>query len=76
MYVQMSKNGIDFFELTATHELRHNYVTARDRYASDQTGTSLLKQHRPDLARFATTNGVFTTGDGHKLAVNAGASAG
>ena len=52
-----------------------NVVLATGGYASDQTGTSLLSQHRPDLARFATTNGAFATGDGHKLAVGVGAQA-
>ena len=44
-------------------------------YASDYTPDSLLKQHRPDLLKYATTNNKGTTGDGHKLALGVGAHA-
>jgi len=44
-------------------------------YASDYTPDSLLKKHRPDLLKYATTNNKGTTGDGHKLALGVGAHA-
>lgn len=50
-----------------------NVLLATGGYASDYTDTSLLKQYRPDLLKYATTNNKGTTGDGHKLAMTAGA---
>jgi len=44
-------------------------------YASDYTPDSLLKKHRPDLLKYATTNNKGTTGDGPKLALGVGAQA-
>uniref|UniRef100_A0A7S4L0X3 Cytochrome b5 heme-binding domain-containing protein n=1 Tax=Guillardia theta TaxID=55529 RepID=A0A7S4L0X3_GUITH len=46
-----------------------NVIIATGGYASDYTNTSLLKQYRPDLLKYATTNNKGTTGDGHKLAM-------
>ena len=42
-------------------------------FANDRTNTSLLAKHRPDLLRFATTNGEWATGDGMKMAMAIGA---
>lgn len=36
---------------------------------------SLLTKYRPDLLEFATTNGGWATGDGHKMALALGAEA-
>ena len=41
-------------------------------FANDRTNTSLLLD-RPDLLRFATTNGEWATGDGMKMAMAIGA---
>ena len=49
-------------------------VLATGGYASDSDGkTSLLAKYRPDVIDFASTNGAFATGDGHKAALNVGA---
>ena len=53
----------------------HNVILTTGGYASDYTETSLIKAHRPDLLKYATTNGKQTTGDGHKLALAVGAAA-
>jgi len=49
-------------------------VLATGGYASDSgSETSLLAKYRPDVMSFASTNGAFATGDGHKAALNVGA---
>ena len=48
-------------------------VLATGGYANDHTNTSLLAKHRPDLLTYPTTNGVWATGDGMKLAMAIGA---
>ena len=48
-------------------------VLATGGFANDRTNTSLLVKHRPDLVAFPTTNGVWATGDGMKLAMAIGA---
>eukprot|EP00038_Savillea_parva_P021364 m.34421 g.34421 ORF g.34421 m.34421 type:complete len:1215 (+) comp5137_c0_seq2:283-3927(+) len=50
-----------------------NVVLATGGYAADVGGDSLIKRHRPELVKFQTTNGPFATGDGHKVALAAGA---
>merc|ERR1719446_1741226 len=50
-----------------------NTVLATGGFANDRTETSLLVKHRPDLLRFPTTNGVWATGDGMKMAAAVGA---
>ena len=50
-----------------------NVIVATGGFAADRTDTSLLRQYRPDLAHFATTNGKFATGDGHKMLLSSGA---
>ena len=47
-----------------------NVIIATGGFANDRTNTSLEK-YRPDLVQFATTNGKFATGDGHKMAMRA-----
>lgn len=46
-----------------------NIVIATGGYASDKTSKSLIKQFRPEIYKFATTNGPFATGDGHRIAM-------
>ena len=53
----------------------NNVVIATGGYASDYTEDSLLKKHRPDLLKYATTNTKGTTGDGHKMLEKVGAKA-
>lgn len=53
----------------------HHVLIATGGYASDYTEDSILKKHRPDLLKYATTNNKGTTGDGHKLALGVGAKA-
>ncbi|TFK25567.1 fumarate reductase [Coprinopsis marcescibilis] len=50
-------------------------VLATGGYAADFTEDSLLKKHRPEYWNLPTTNGEHCTGDGHKLAMAAGANA-
>ena len=50
-------------------------ILATGGYAADFTTDSLLKKHRPEYYDLPTTNGDHCTGDGHKLAMLAGASA-
>lgn len=42
-------------------------------YGHDYGSDSLLKKHRPDLFKYATTNGAHCTGDGIKIAIPIGA---
>ena len=49
-----------------------NVIIATGGFANDRTNTSMLEKYRPDLVQFATTNGKFATGDGHKMAMRAG----
>jgi flavocytochrome c len=50
-----------------------NVIMATGGYAADRTPeTSLLAKHRPDLLHFASTNGAFATGDGHKAVASVG----
>ncbi len=48
-------------------------VLATGGYANDRTSSSLLERFRPDLVQLASTNFPGATGDGHKLAMEAGA---
>lgn len=48
-------------------------IIASGGYAADYTETSLLKQYRPDLMSYPTTNGEHCTGDGIKMAIEIGA---
>lgn len=50
-------------------------ILATGGYAADFTEDSLLKKYRPEYYNLPTTNGDHCTGDGHKLAILAGASA-
>jgi succinate dehydrogenase/fumarate reductase flavoprotein subunit len=50
-------------------------ILATGGYAADFTDDSLLRKYRPELWNLPTTNGEHSTGDGHKLAISAGASA-
>ena len=50
-------------------------ILATGGYAADFTSTSLLKKYRPELWELPTTNGEHSTGDGHKMAIEAGAAA-
>ncbi|KAH9832269.1 fumarate reductase [Rhodofomes roseus] len=50
-------------------------ILATGGYAADFTSDSLLKKYRPEFYDLPTTNGEHCTGDGHKLALQVGASA-
>ncbi|KAH6914229.1 fumarate reductase [Coprinopsis sp. MPI-PUGE-AT-0042] len=50
-------------------------ILATGGYAADFSQDSLLKKHRPEYYNLPTTNGEHCTGDGHKLAMAAGANA-
>lgn len=64
------------YELKGKKETAHGpVVLATGGYAADFTEDSLLKKHRPEYYNLPTTNGDHCTGDGHKLAMSAGANA-
>ncbi|KZP14766.1 Flavocytochrome c [Athelia psychrophila] len=68
-YEVSSKKGV-------TKEVAYGpVVLATGGYAADFTADSLLKKHRPEYYNLPTTNGDHCTGDGHKLAMLAGANA-
>jgi succinate dehydrogenase/fumarate reductase flavoprotein subunit len=76
--------GVEYAVVTAKDQetpvrngvvLGEHVLLATGGYASDYTADSLLKKHRPDLLKYATTNNKGTTGDGHKLALDVGAHA-
>ncbi|BEI93158.1 uncharacterized protein CcaverHIS019_0507860 [Cutaneotrichosporon cavernicola] len=48
-------------------------ILATGGYAADFTEDSLLKKYRPEYYDLPTTNGDHCTGDGHKMAMAAGA---
>jgi hypothetical protein len=57
------------------YELKsRNVVLSTGGFAADLDADSLIKQYRPELMKFQTTNGPFATGDGHKVAIAAGAA--
>ena len=49
-------------------------ILATGGYGADFSDDSLLKKYRPDLLYLPTTNGDHCTGDGIKLALDAGAN--
>ncbi|KAG5466699.1 hypothetical protein LSCM1_00870 [Leishmania martiniquensis] len=52
-----------------THELHARAVIlATGGFSNDHTTNSLLQQYAPQLSSFPTTNGVWATGDGVKIA--------
>ena len=76
--------GVEYKEVTAKDQdsavrtgqvMGRNVLIATGGFASDYAQDSLLRQHRPDLLKYATTNNKGTTGDGHKLALAVGAKA-
>ena len=70
--------GVEVVDLKtgAPREVRaRNVILATGGFANNKGGdSSLVAEHRPDLMAFATTNGRWATGDGHKIAEAAGAA--
>lgn len=52
----------------------NNLILATGGYSADYEADSILGKYRPDVLTYETTNGLFTTGDGHKVALAAGAA--
>ncbi|TEB37469.1 fumarate reductase [Coprinellus micaceus] len=67
--------GIEYTHNGQTSTAYGPVVLATGGYAADFTEDSLLKKHRPEYWNLPTTNGEHCTGDGHKLAMAAGANA-
>ncbi len=67
--------GVEYTQNGKTSTIHGPVILATGGYAADFTDNSLLKKYRPDLWDLPTTNGDHCTGDGQKLAINAGASA-
>ncbi|ORX94242.1 Flavocytochrome c [Basidiobolus meristosporus CBS 931.73] len=49
-------------------------ILATGGFAADFTDNSLIKQYRPEWVDLPTSNGDFSTGDGHKMAISVGGS--
>lgn len=56
-------------------QLHGPVVLATGGYAADFTDNSLLKKYRPDIYNLPTTNGDYSTGDGHKMILAIGGNA-
>ena len=67
--------GVEYVQGGKTSTALGPVILATGGYAADFTSDSLLKKYRPELWDLPTTNGEHSTGDGHKLAIYAGASA-
>jgi len=67
--------GVEYAQNGKTSTIHGPVILATGGYAADFTDNSLLRKYRPDLWDLPTTNGDHCTGDGQKLAINAGASA-
>lgn len=67
--------GVKYTYEGKEHEAYGPVILATGGYAADFTETSLLKKYRPELWELPTTNGEHSTGDGHKMAIEAGAEA-
>ena len=68
--------GVEYQLKGKTEKAYGPVILATGGYAADFTeGTSLLKKHRPEYYGLPTTNGEHSTGDGHKMAIEIGASA-
>jgi len=66
-------NGVEFVKDGKVYQEYGPVIIATGGYGADFTSNSLLMQHRPDLAHLPTTNGEHCTGDGLKMAMEAGA---
>lgn len=67
-------SGVQYQDQTSNEvksEYGVNVVLATGGFSADTQNleTSLLKQYRPDLLQFASSNGEQTTGDGQKIAL-------
>ncbi|KAK9720614.1 Osmotic growth protein [Basidiobolus ranarum] len=49
-------------------------ILATGGFAADFTDNSLIKKYRPEWVDLPTSNGDFSTGDGHKMAMSIGGS--
>ncbi|KIM77168.1 hypothetical protein PILCRDRAFT_77009 [Piloderma croceum F 1598] len=67
--------GVEYQRNGKTEAAYGPVILATGGYAADFTEDSLLKKHRPEYYNLPTTNGDHCTGDGHKLAMLAGANA-
>jgi len=67
--------GVEYESNGKTETAYGPVILATGGYAADFTENSLLKKHRPEYYDLPTTNGEHSTGDGHKMALNAGANA-
>ncbi|KIK68935.1 hypothetical protein GYMLUDRAFT_34953 [Collybiopsis luxurians FD-317 M1] len=65
--------GVEYQHNGKTETAYGPVVLATGGYAADFTADSLLKKHRPEYYNLPTTNGDHCTGDGHKMAMSAGA---
>lgn len=67
--------GVEYIQNGKTSSALGPVILATGGYAADFTDDSLLRKYRPELWDLPTTNGEHSTGDGHKIALAAGASA-
>ncbi|KIY71113.1 Flavocytochrome c [Cylindrobasidium torrendii FP15055 ss-10] len=66
--------GVEYTQGGKTQTLHGPVILATGGYAADFSEDSLLKKHRPEYYNLPTTNGDHCTGDGHKMAMLAGAN--
>lgn len=68
--------GVEYEDVNgAKVQLHGPVVLATGGYAADFTSDSLLKKYRPDIYHLPTTNGDYSTGDGHKMVIAVGGNA-
>lgn len=65
--------GVEYEHNGQTKKAFGPVILATGGYAADFTENSLLKKYRPELWDLPTTNGDHCTGDGQKIAMDAGA---
>jgi len=66
--------GVKYIQQNKEHTAEGPVILATGGYAADFTKDSLLEKYRPELVKLPTTNGDHCTGDGHKMAMLAGAA--
>ena len=66
--------GVEYQKGGQTYVENGAVIIATGGYGADFSDGSLLMKYRPDLANLSTTNGDHCTGDGIKMAVDAGAA--
>ncbi|GAA6036498.1 hypothetical protein JCM8097_003535 [Rhodosporidiobolus ruineniae] len=67
--------GVEYSYQGKTHQAHGPVILSTGGYAADFAQDGLLAKYRPELLPLPTTNGEHSTGEGHKMALQIGASA-